>query len=291
MSLKALHSFNTICRLGSFADAAEVLGRTQSAISMQIKTLEQELGVALFDRSTRPPRLTQMGRHFLQHSREIVHRYETAVAAISVELPFHETFQLGVIPTALSSLAPAALARLGRRYPDARVNMVTGMTGSLVDQLVDGTLDAALINEPRLLPEDFTFQIVAEQRLIVIVPAGQAFQDDTMALSSYPYIRFNRRAHVADVIAARIKARGITVRQSMEIESLDAIYRMVHYGLGVSVVPEQSPADSLLPPVGVLPFGIPPVTRRIGIAYRADTVKMTATQALVDAFTTVARSG
>jgi DNA-binding transcriptional LysR family regulator len=148
MSLRALRTLHAIARHGSFARAGEVVGLTQSAVSLQIRALEKEFGAQLFDRSRRLPRLTPAGQIVLEKSAEVLALYDQIASALSDEQSLAGRLKLGVIHTALSGVVPDALAALNRSHPRVRVQVTAGMSVGLALQVAAGELDAAVTTEP-----------------------------------------------------------------------------------------------------------------------------------------------
>ena len=109
MTLRHLATLVAVAEAGSFHGAADRLGITQSAVSMQMKALEENLRVALFDRARRPPVLNALGRSLLERAREVLLRYEALRQAALAGESVVGTLRLGVIPTTGTTLLPRAL--------------------------------------------------------------------------------------------------------------------------------------------------------------------------------------
>lgn len=266
MNLHHLETLLAVAETGSFTGAADRVGVTQSAVSMQMKALEDTLGVALFDRSRRPLGLSEAGLALLPRVRELVRLAdELAVRAAGTALVGR--LRLGVIPTAATGLVPDALARLTARAPDLQIRIESGLSGELSRRVAQGALDAALITLPQRLERGLRGRAVREEPLVVVAPAGTPPGADAALLRDRPFIRFNRRAGVGRLIDADLRRRRIQVREVMELDSVEAILAMVSHGLGVAV----APAGSLGPGHAALvtaPFGDPPLARRVALVER-----------------------
>lgn len=269
MSLRQLECLVAIADTGSFHAASERLGITQSAVSMQMKALEVELRVPLFDRSRRPPVPNNAAHGLLDRAREILRLYDDFRQGAEAGEDIAGVLRLGVIPTASTGLLPRALAALSRRYPRLQLRIENGLSGDLIRRVGDGVVDAALLTEPGRLSRDLVCRTVLEERLMVVAPAGEVTVADHELLSGLPFVRFNRRAGVGRVIDAALRRRGIKVRESMELDSIEAILAMVERGLGVTVAPERSLTPAHLAELTCLPFGAPAVTRKVGLIERA----------------------
>lgn len=264
MDLRHLASFVAIADSGSFAAAADRLGLTQSAISLHIKALEAATGQTLFDRTHRPPSLTTAGRHLVDPARDILRRCRQLTGAAA---PATGPLTLGVVPTALGGLLPATLTRLRADAPDLKVTVTSGLSADLTEQVRQGMLDAALVTEPDALSPGLVWRTLVREPLIVLAPAETTGADDEAVLTAAPFLRFRRYAWAGRLIDRHLTERGIAVDAVVELDSLEAIERLVAAGLGVSVVPYRVGGTV---PVGTraLPFGRPTLARTLGLVTR-----------------------
>ncbi|WP_105418337.1 MULTISPECIES: LysR family transcriptional regulator [Neorhizobium] len=268
MSLRALRTLQAIVRHGSFARAGEVVGLTQSAVSLQVKALEQEFGMKLFDRSRRLPVLTGAGRIVLEKSQEILALYDRIAEALGDEQSLAGRLRVGAIQTALSGVLPEALAALNRAHPRVRVHVAAGMSAELALQVAAGELDAAVTTDPvRPYPADLTATPLYEDRFWILAPLGHEHSSSRDLLCELPFIRFDSRAWAGRLIDRELRRQRLDVREEMVLDSQDVILRMVEKGLGVAVVPlsDQARADLLLT---CIPFGEPQLIRRVVLLER-----------------------
>ncbi|MGF1621051.1 MAG: LysR family transcriptional regulator [Rhodomicrobiaceae bacterium] len=264
MDIKSLYTAVTVADFGSFANAAKALSMSISAVSIQIRGLETELGFALFDRSSRPPVITEQGRLFMVHAREMLAQWERLSENLSRDIR-GGILRVGAVHTAVSGSVPPALKRLRQRQPDLHIQLTTGLSHELEEKLRRGTLDAVIVTEADEFPDIFTYRRFAEEPLVVICHRDVRGNDARQILEANPYLRFNRQARVGQLIDRAIAERGIAVRSQMEIDTLDGVVALVHEGLGVSVVPLR-PGSKLLPErVRSVAFEAPPPTRRLGL--------------------------
>ncbi len=280
MSVRRLRTFIAIAEHGSLSAAAEALFLTVPAVSMQLRQLEDELRTPLVDRTSKPPRLNAAGEALLARAREVVFLYDRLPDAVSEAGDVAGTLSLGAIPTALSSLLPRALKAMAAAHPRLQIRVVHGLSPVFAEQLHHGDIDAAIVSEPAQLPEVLRWRAFATEPVMVIAPPGAPGQNDLDVLRALPYIRFNRRFWVSRVIEDHLRARGLALRETMELDSLEAIFLMVHHGLGASIVPVSGGGLEWLPAVRQLPFGEPPMTRTIGLAERVENPKARITAAL-----------
>ena len=280
MDLKHLKTLIAIAENGSFAAAGEAIGLTQSAISLHVKSLEDELETKLFDRTTRPPRLNTRGRNLIDRARNIVEQCE-GLSDIATGEALSGSLGIGSVPTLLSGILPPALSAIRGSHPDIRIRVSSGLSADLVGRVHKGELDVAVVTEPSQLQTGLSWHMFAKEPLMVIAPEGTAGETDRELLDAGPFIRFQRYAWAGRLIDTHLKDRGIRVHTGMEIDSLEAIASMVKHGLGVSVVPDRAAADL---PSGIkkVPFGDPPLCRVIGVVERRDNPKIHLIRALVE---------
>jgi len=267
MNLRHLETLLAIAETGSFVAASDRVGVTQSAVSMQMRALEEQLGTGLFDRARRPPVLNDLGRALLPHARNVVRAAEDLAAAASGAV-LRGRLRLGVIPTAATGLVPDALTRLAARAPDLQIRIESGLSTDLARRVAQGVLDAALVTETARLERGLVVRPVLEEPLVVVAPLPTAGPTARTLLRRLPFVRFNRRTGVGRVIDAALRRDRITVTETMELDSIEAILAMVGRGLGVAVVPAGSVAGAVAATVHALPFGDPPVLRRVGLLER-----------------------
>lgn len=273
MSLRQLKTLIAVAELESFAKAAEAVSLTPAAVSQQMKALEAELGVALFDRNKRTPALTPLGYALVPKAREVVKAYAGMMGAPVGDFELRDEITIGAVPTTMTGLIPKTVKSLRDIYSGLHIRIVPGLSSELLPQVDRGFLDAAILSRPANLYGHLHWRTFAEEELIVIAPPD-ALEDEACALlQSHPFIRFNRRAWVGQQIEEWLAERKIRVHEGMELDTLESIDMMVYYGLGVSIVPRRCvpPPHTLdLKRVSLHP---PPAPRLLGLLSRQDSAK------------------
>ncbi len=262
MDVKTLYSIVAVADYGSFNAAAKALGVSLSSISLQMRALEDEVGMVLFDRSRRPPPLTDKGREFVERARNLIADWERLSSSLKRDSN-GGVLRIGAVHTVVSGLLPNALKHLRERLPDLGVRLTTGLSHDLEAAVLGGRIDAAITSEPENLPADLEFTAFCQEPLVVI--AGQGAAGDTFrdVLQNNAYVRFNRQARVGALIDDALAANRVKVSSTMEIDTLEGVISLVGAGLGVSVVPARSGLE-FPETVRVLPLG-QPAARRLGL--------------------------
>lgn len=263
MEIRHLRTLIAISDCGGFGKAADVIGLTQSAVSQQVRAMEDQLRIRLFDRSVRPPALTTHGKLLADGAREIVKRYEQITSELTGDR-LMGTIEIGAVRTALTGVLPPALSILRERYPRLRFQVYTGDSVDLAARVVSGRLDAAIVPGETPNIDGLFWRPFATEPLMVIAHQTVVGTDDKSLLEDGPYIRFTRDVPIAQAIEQEISRRDIHISEAMQIDSFAAIILMVSHGLGVSVVPEQSIVQPYPETVRAVPFGRPPLSRTIG---------------------------
>ena len=267
MELKTLRTLVAVAQHQSFVAAGEALGLTQSAVSLHIKALEEELGLSLFDRSRRPPELNADGRALVERAREILELTDSLTESFGPQ-PTEGLLSLGAVPTTITGILPPTLRALQQKAPRVRIRLTSGLSHELEGRVAGGELDAALLSEPGALRPHLRWHPVSEERLVVISPQEWPGSTDEALLTGGPYLRFRRHAWASLAIDAALRARGINPRVAMEIDSLEGIAMMVSHGLGASIVPERHIAEPFPPNVKRVEFQTEHPVRRLGVIER-----------------------
>lgn len=282
MDIKNLYTLIAIADRGSFAEAAASLGLSLSAVSMQMRALEDELTTMMFDRSRRPPVMTDAGLHFTQRARELIMHWESMNDALKRQ-DAGGLIKLGAVHTCVSGLLPLALKRLQSSGQPLDIHLTTGLTHALEKTMFHRQLDAAILTQPENMLDDHEFAPFVEETLVVITHKSTHLKGDKAILEETPYVRFNRAAAVGSLIQQEISRRKITVRSMMEIDTLEGVIAMVANGLGSSVVPSRGVKNEFPASVITYPFGTPPLTRRLGLLYPRNSPRAHLIQALLEA--------
>jgi len=283
MSLRHLETLVAIADCGSFRVAAARLRVTQSAVSMQMKALETELGAEIFERDRRPPALSPLGETLVEQARELVNGYEALRLVAAQGHGKAGELRIGVIPTASTSILPGALSYLRKHHPRLQARIVNGLSNDLVERVKNGTLDSAIITEPARLDRSLTRRHILAETFVVAAPNSYAGATAKALLTTLPFIRFNRKAGIGRIIDQGLKAQRLEPQETMELDSVEAILQMVSHGLGCGIVPEGSLDTLLSKRLYRIPFGRPAIRRKVILVERVKSRNRALTDTLYDA--------
>lgn len=280
MDIRCLKTLVAVSEQGSFADAANAVGLSPSAVSMQMRSLEGYLATEIFDRSHRPPVLNQTGLALLPAAQQILALHDSLQDVAISAGEFAGRLRLGVIPTALSSFVPAVLAGLNAVHPLVEIQIITGMNTSLFQLLKNNELDAAIIGEPPRLPSNLSWNAIADEPICVIAHSDLPEDDFETLLRTQPYIKLVRGAWQLRLIDEQLAKLSIAPRTVMQLDSIEAVALMTYHRLGVSIVPRRTVEPLLNFPLKWVPFGTPPLRRSLGLVYHFGSAKLQLVEAL-----------
>ncbi|MFE3838746.1 LysR family transcriptional regulator [Pseudogemmobacter sonorensis] len=243
VTLWGIETFLAAAAEGSLSAAARRLGVSPSTVSQQISALEGALGTVLFDRASRPVRLTPEGRMFRRHAQTMLNAAEEARAELSLAgKPGLRTLRLGMIEDFEADVTPALLTRLAADLPDCRFLLETGPSHRLIDQLEAGALDLVVaadlpgepVPEPQAAEPRDSHPLLTEP-FLAIRPQGS----DGMDL---PLIRHSARLLMGRQIEAHLSRLSPpappTARPGLfELDSYHAILALVAEGAGWAILP------------------------------------------------------
>ncbi|WP_127480221.1 LysR family transcriptional regulator [Nocardioides pantholopis] len=244
MELRQMRYAVAVAQTRNFTRAAAQCFVAQSALSHQIKSLEQELGVALFARTSRRVELTAAGEAFVATARQCLEAAERAAAdAAAAGGEIRGRLRLGVIPTAVVLDVPAVLQQFKELHPRVRVRLRAGASDQLAAEVAAGTLDAAILGLPEgEPPRGVEARVLAHQQLVAVVPAAHELagrSEVTLAdLALAPFADFQAGTPGRAQSDQAFGAAGLERDVAYEVSSVDLMLRLVARGLAVAFLPE-----------------------------------------------------
>lgn len=242
MELQELATFAAVAQHGSFSKAARHLGYSQAAVTVQIKHLEEELNVRLFDRLGKKISLTSHGRIFYEHTIQILGDLSKARESMKQDDTLTGSLQLGTIDSLCSSVFPAILQEYHRRYPQVSISVTTDTPKALLEMLNNNELDIVYLLDEELNDARWVKVLNAEEHTVFAAASGY-FPDgilpDTLeALLSHPFILTEKDASYRRVLDYMLRLRRQQITPLFESNNTDLILHMVRNCLGVTFLPE-----------------------------------------------------
>jgi len=283
MKLEAFTTLEAVLAEGSFAAAATVVNLTPSAVSMQMKHLEQYLGQPLFNRSGLQVRPTEAAHRVMAAMRDGLHLVDVMRKRHTTTI--EGTLRLGLIESIQPVLLPGTLRRLREWHPQLVVRPRRGRSSGLIDDVKAGLLDAAVVAQPETgRVAGLAWTPLATRELLLIAPPWEQGATAEELLARYDWIRYDRQTTTGAMAARYVRRVMPEKRSALELDSVTAIVAMVSAGLGVSVVQIMDPGVCELYPVSILHLG---ATLQISVVTRKDDVDHRGLLALREAMTEV----
>ena len=265
MNLRQLHTLSAILKLGSFTAAGEYVNLSHSAVSIQMKQLENDLGAALFDRHTRPTGLTVMGEKVALLAQEVIDSVDKIRDTASGEA-LVGSISIGIVPTTSDTLLPLILDGLRSRFPKLQVKVKSDTSAELADLTTRQELDFSILTAPTLAVPGLTITEIAAEPLYAVGPEKfKHLKSDIELLQSGPFIALNKKNWLGQQISARLQSRSIHVGETIEINSIGLIENLVVNGIGTSIIPQRHLAPPLSENMARIPFCKPTATRMLAV--------------------------
>lgn len=245
MNLRQLEMLKAIVQSGSFTKASEGLYVSQSAISRQIKLLEDELGDKVFTRVNKRVVLTRAGEILLKYSNRLFHDMRNMISEIQQTNELTRgSLRIGGVMSVCTYLLPHILKRYRALHPRVELTVSIGNSETIVQKLRANEIDVGLLTLPLNQSDLQVVPPVLEEEMAVVTGAKHslarkkyvAVQD----LASCRFILFERGCITRKVIDEFFAQEQIMPKIVMEIENVEIIKPLVQIGLGVTIVPYQS---------------------------------------------------
>src|SRR5712692_7423664 len=240
MELRGLRSLVLLAESGSITQVAGVSHLSPAAIHKQVKALESELDVRLYEKVGRRLRLTSAAELLLPYIKDLLAQHDTAISALQEWKGLKKgVVRIGAGPTISSYILPSLLKRFRRSHPNVDLFVQTGHTPGLVESLRSGSLDLALLVSSEVLAEtglsletlwDFEFVLVSNLRQV-------PHRCGIARLQKYPFILFQKGSRMENLIHRYFAERDFHPRVIMRFDSAEAIKAMIGTGLGISMLP------------------------------------------------------
>lgn len=295
MEFHQLKTFIHVAELGSLMKAADRLNIAQPALSRQMRLLEEELGVKLFERHGRGMAVTDIGREILDHAANVMVELDSIRnVAASGHTHIRGTVVVGMPPTVAEIVTVPLVRRLRERHPELSVRFSSAFSGHLLDWLQRGELEVSLSYDPE--PQrSLRITPVMEESLLYfekgpgnakVAPKAVRFADLARRELVLPSPRHGLRS-LLDFYA---RQAGVSLRSSVEAESLTAMVDLVREGLGGTILP-LAPLHDLVESgaLAAHPIIDPQPIRKLVVAYPADRRGTPAAIAVGSTFIEIAR--
>lgn len=243
MEFREISTFLQVAQYQSFSKAARHLGYSQAAVTIQIKQLEQELGVHLFDRIGKQISLTHQGQVFYQYAVSIRNELEQAKNAVSDPSTLSGKLCLGTIESICASIFPDLLAEYHRLHPEVTISIVTDSPGVLLDRMNENTIDIVYLLDRRIYDNRWCKTLEEPEENIFV-----ASPDHELALAKreleldevlrFPFFLTEKDASYRHMLEQYLASINRSVKPFLEIGNTEFIIHMLLKNTGISFLPK-----------------------------------------------------
>jgi DNA-binding transcriptional LysR family regulator len=269
-----LKVFRAVARHLNFTRAAEELLLTQPAVTLQIKALEEELGLPLFDRGGGRIALTRAGEALLPYAERLKALSEEAFEAVTGSGGSETgTLLLGASQTIAQYLLPKFIAAFTREHPRVTIRSISGNTDEMLEALVERRVQLALVEGPGKR-RDVHIEPFMEDQMVLIVPSGHEWAGQEIATEELKQENFLMRElgsgsrRIVEAALQRVGLKKKDIVTAMEIDSTEGLLSAVEAGLGVTFVSRWAARNHLaLGTVAIARVTGLRLSRRFAVAY------------------------
>jgi DNA-binding transcriptional LysR family regulator len=237
MDVADLRVVDAVARHGSMNKAASELNTVQSNVSARIRSLEDELGVALFQRSAKGVQVTPAGRRILPFAARLSKLLLDASSAARDDGHPKGVMEIGTLETTLALRLPQLIARFAKAYPEVRPVVRTGTTCSLIQGVIDCKLEGAFVVGPVNHPELHT-EIAFREELVLITAPSVLHMDDIAGIDNLKTVVFRLGCSYRQRLDTLLTDLGVLAPEPLEFGSIEAIIACVSAGVGITLLPK-----------------------------------------------------
>lgn len=245
MEIRQIKNFISVYETGSFTQAAQKAHIVQSALSISIKQLEEELGTPLFIRTTRKVSPTAAGKTFAQHAYQILHNIQAAVEDVEQVISLNKgSLSIGTVQSLPSFIdLPEKLAMFIKEFPGFDVKLCQGSAEKLNKKISDQKLDVAIMPIEEI-QDKMSSKIIACDSLVLISninhPINHIDQSLQIAdLVGYTFIDFEKGQGTRTLNDESFSKKGLKRNIRFEVNDLDTLLELVKKGVGIAIIPEE----------------------------------------------------
>lgn len=249
MDIKQLHALLVVADVGSVTRAAEILHIVQPAVSRQLRLLEEDMGVALFDRGRHGMTLTEPGQILVEYARRAMHELDRARAEIQPTAgAVSGIVTIGLLPSTSDLLASPLVSAVSISHPGIRLRILTGYAGHLQDWLESGEVDSALLYDPKPSPT-LLVKPLLQERLWIVGSVGAGLRaDQPVPLADFdgePLILPSAPHGLRSLVEHACSIAGIKLLIAVETNSMNVQRSLVLGGHGFTILPSISVVDDV----------------------------------------------
>jgi DNA-binding transcriptional LysR family regulator len=286
MDFDQIETFLEVARLNSFSRAAERRFRTQPAISSQIRSLEEEVGAKLLDRSGGKVSVTASGKLFQKFAEEMVASRKAMLTAIAeTERVPRGEIVVGANEGTCLHILPEVFAEFKKRYPDVGVNIKRADYAKILQSVIDNSVDFGIVSLP-VTDTRLTVVLIHRDELVIIAPPKHVLAKMKSAsiaeAAKFPLV-IPKIGHTRDALDNLFYKRKLKPRYTMELDSSELLKRFVAAGAGLGFIARSNVLEDVRAnTLAVLPISDAKIRRDLALVFHKDKALSRAARAFID---------
>lgn len=241
MEIRQVQSFVHVARLGSFSRAAETMGYSQSAITVQIRLLEEELGTKLFDRMGKKVSLTPQGKRFLEHANRILYEMNRTIMAMNEDRELENPLHIGTIESLCTAKFPRILSQFHTLYPKVNIQITLDSPEKLIRMMEHNELDLIYILDTPRWNKEWIKVMEAAGPIVFVASVNSEFAlRKEMVLQDIlgeSFFLTEKNANYRQALDQHLALENRTLDPVLEISDTEFIIKMVERNDGLSFLP------------------------------------------------------
>ncbi|WCN37918.1 cidABC operon transcriptional activator CidR [Aneurinibacillus uraniidurans] len=274
MDIRHLQYFVKVAQLKSFTKAAQALYITQPTISKMIKSIEEELGIVLFNRLGKQVELTDAGHVMFVQAQDIVHSFQNLSSELDDLMSVKKGhIRIGLPPMIGSSFFPKVLGKFREQYPDVTIQLLEDGAKKVEADVENGALDIGVVLSPTNEELFHSFSLVKEKLMLLVHPSHSLADRERVSLSELAhesFVFFREDFALHDRIIAECVQTGFQPHVIYESSQWDFISEMVAANLGIAFLPEPICRELDTERIRILPLIEPIIPWHLIMIWRKD---------------------
>lgn len=241
MTLKQLKAFLVLARTLNYANAANELCLSQSALSLSIKTLEEELGGKLFKRNTRRVEITTEGQSLIPYAKKLLANWEDMEKDVKQRFKLNRgTLNIASMPFATHAVLPAVMHDFSQLHPNISFSIHDITNEKIIEKVQEGIFEIGICFEPKA-NDQLIFQPLFNEDFLALLPKHHVLAKQKsvtwLELCSCPFVTLQNPSIIRHVIEEHCAALQVVLDLKVECHQISSLSHFVAYGMGVSAIP------------------------------------------------------
>jgi DNA-binding transcriptional LysR family regulator len=295
MDFDQLNTFVAVADLGNFSRAGERVFRSQSAVSAQIRQLEEEYGAKLFDRTKKAARLTPSGELLLEHARRLIAARDESLRAVAdAGKDVRGVLSIGANETTFLYVLPGALSRYHQKNPRVRISVYRNFSHKVVQKVEDDHVELGVVTLPVRSPLLEVMPVFRDPLVWIAPPDGPLGKRGKSSLAKIAEhgLIFHKTGSMRRLMEKQLRSYRDHLHISMELTSAELVKKFVAAGLGASMISKSFVEDEVRNgTLKILDVDEETTYRELGIVMREGKTLSRAAQAFIAEMSSAAADG